>query len=201
MRFSPGSLTTKRKARRAAHDFASLIGEAVNATVSQAPIAFVETTDAEVFDGFVAHAPNRVQKPLRLENDNYLLIFQRLCLRREQKFLTTREYRYVYQSSESPNDWIFRFEYEREPEGDNPYPRAHIHLNACPTTYSGAKEFDKLHLPTGRVTLEDILRHLVIEHAVQPVSPNWEQKLKQTEAAFREIQRKRFQKDSPVCSW
>jgi hypothetical protein len=50
-----------------------------------------------------------------------------------------------------------------------------------------------MHIPTGRVTLEDIVRHLILEHEIRPSTPKWEVTLDETEKAFLEIQKKRFQ--------
>ena len=58
----------------------------------------------------------------------------------------------------------------------------------------GAKPFPAHHLPTGRrVTVELLLRHLIVEHGIEPISPRWQDVLAESEAHFREIQRKRFQ--------
>jgi hypothetical protein len=52
--------------------------------------------------------------------------------------------------------------------------------------------FRRLHLPTGRVTIEELLRHLVREHAIGPISDAWETTLREAEEFFEEIQRKRL---------
>jgi hypothetical protein len=79
-----------------------------------------------------------------------------------------------------------------EPGDDYPYPPAHVHVNAQPGSYTGTKSFKDLHLPTGRVTVEGVARHLVTEHGIGPISDDWEAILSETEDAFRQIQRKRF---------
>jgi hypothetical protein len=45
--------------------------------------------------------------------------------------------------------------------------------------------------PLAAVMVEDVVRHLVVEHGVGPISDDWEQVLTDAEEAFREIQRKR----------
>jgi hypothetical protein len=131
---------------------------------------------------------------MRLANGCYLCLYQRLGLRREERFLTTLEYKYQYQESEDEETWIFRYEYQREPEEGYPYPRSHLHVNAAPESYSSGKPFPRLHLPTGaRVTVEDVVRHLVNEHEVPVISPdNWQDVLEGAEHAFGEIQRRRL---------
>lgn len=129
---------------------------------------------------------------MRLENGRYLYAYQRLGLRRPERFLTTLEYSYVYQETEDDDSWIFRYEYQREPGEKYPYPLAHLHLNANPDGYPGPKPFPRLHLPTGRVTIEMIARHLLDEHVVPAISPDWQEELKAAESAFDEIQRRRM---------
>lgn len=191
MRFLPGSLGSTAKAERTAREFATLIGCAVNATVSPAPIKFLRRATDD-FEGVIGHIADKAPAPIPLSNGRYIFIVHRLGLRREERFLTTLEYGYWYQAEEDEDSWIFRYEYQREPVAPYRYPRSHLHVNALPATYAGSKPFPELHLPAGdRVTIESFLRHLIEEHDVPPISPNWEETLDATEAAFREIQQKR----------
>lgn len=190
-RFLPGPLGSRAKAQRTAQDFADLVGRVVNATISQAPLTFVDYAGAEL-TGYIAHVANKLPVPLPLANGHYLYLFQLLGLRRKERYLTTLEYRYQYQATSDSTSWIFRYEYIREPPPPYPYPLCHLHINAQPASYTGAKPFDELHLPAGeRVTVEAIARHLIVEHGVSPISPNWEAVLEEAEASFREIQRRR----------
>lgn len=147
--FSPGSLDSDAKAERTAREFADLVATAVNGSVSAAPIRFVQT-DREDFEGFIAHVANKVPAPMPLANGHYLYIFQRLGLRRPERYLTTLEYGYWYQAQEPEDSWIFRYEYQREPDPPYRYPRCHAHVNATPVTYQGSKDFPRLHLPARR---------------------------------------------------
>jgi hypothetical protein len=173
------------------------VGRVVNTTISAAPISFVELDTDEPI-GYIAHCENRMRPvPLPLVNGHYLFIYQRLGLRREERYLTTLEYRYVYQATEADDSWIFRYEYLREPGESYDYPLSHLHVNAQPSEYTGERDFPRLHLPAGpRVTIESVVRHLVTEHGVTPISPTgWEAVLDDTEESFREIQRRRVAPD------
>lgn len=164
----------------------------MNATISNAPISYVEVEDAE-FACFVAHCPHRRAEPLPLVNGQYLYLYNALGLRRPEKYLATLEYRYWYQSTLDENSWIFRYEYQREPPPGYAHAPCHVHVNARPSPYTGTKEFKDLHLPVGnRVTIESVIRHLIAEHGLDPISPHWESVLKEAEAHFDEIQRKRL---------
>jgi len=193
LQYSPGSLPTDPSARRAAHDFANLVGRIVNTTVSQCPISFVEVSGPE-FGGFVAHCERKAPAPMRLESGRYLFLYQRLGLRREERYLTTLEYKYQYQETEDDDSWVFRYDYQREPGDGYRYPLAHLHINGAPQTYAGHKSFEHLHLPTGhRVTVEDVVRHLLDEHEIPALSVgNWHDVLADAREAFDEIQRRRL---------
>ena len=96
-----------------------------------------------------------------------------------------------------PISWIFRYDYQREPPEGYAYPRAHLHVNAAPGPYSGGKHFKDLHIPTGpRVTVEDVVRHLLDEHEVPAISPHWQEVLAGARDAFEEIQRRRLIPDA-----
>lgn len=99
MQYSPGSSPTDASARRNAREFADLVGGVVNTAVSHYPISFVEVP-GRVFTGYVAHCERKVPAPMRLENGHFLYLMQRLGLRREERYLTTLEYRYTYQETE-----------------------------------------------------------------------------------------------------
>ena len=47
-------------------------------------------------------------------------------------------------------------------------------------------DLDGLHLPTGRVSLEAVIRMLITEFAIAPRRADWRRTLDRTEAAFRE---------------
>ena len=75
---------------------------------------------------------------------------------------------YSITSPEDPN-WVFRYEYDVEPlDTKVRYPAGHLHVNAEPDEYAKietAKNFPSLHLPTRRMSLEEIVWHLINEHS------------------------------------
>lgn len=193
LRFLGFPAPSRKKGSGAAREFANMVGEIVNATVSAAPITVVEISGGEPL-WFIAHCQNKLPVPLPLVNGSFLFLQNNLVLRRSQKYPATLYYKYQYQATEDPDSWIFRYEYEREPGDDYPYPLSHVHVNAKPASYDGVKLFPDLHLPVPeRVTIEDVVRHLITEHDVGPISPTWEQTISETRGHFEEIQRKRLQ--------
>lgn len=191
LRFLGKPLQSDAKARRAAREFAELVGAVVNATISHAPITFVEV-EGEQPTWYVAHVENKLPSPLPLVNGHFLYLYNLLGLRRQERFLATLEYRYTYQATPDDDSWIFRYEYVRDPPPPYPYAMAHVHVNALPAAYTGERPFPGLHLPTGRrITVERLCRHLIAEHGIDPISPHWEQVVAEAEAYFREVQKKR----------
>jgi hypothetical protein len=192
-RFLDRSLNTPAKREHAAHEFAQMVGSIVNATISHAPITFVAVEGGDSPTWFVAHVgANKLPAPLPLVNGHYLFLYHLLGLRRKEQYLATLEYRYAYQRTPSDKSWIFRYEYLHDPPEPYPHAQEHLHVNATPTSYAGTVPFPGLHLPTGRrVTVERLVRHLIAEHGMVPISPNWETTVAEGEAHFREIQRRR----------
>lgn len=163
----------------------------MNCTISKAPITCVEITGGEP-TWLIAHCVNRIAAPLQLVNGKYLYIENILVLRRPEKYPATLSYRYQYQGTQDPDSWVFRYEYDREPVLGYPYPRSHVHVNASPLAYDGKKVFADLHLPVPeRVTIEDVIRHLIVEHDLKAISRKWEKKLTETRTHFEEIQKLR----------
>jgi hypothetical protein len=184
-----------RRQEGGAREFAQFVGTLVNATISQSRVTFTKV-DGPTPTWFLAHVgADRLPAPLPLVNGHYLYLFQVLGLRREEKYLATLEYRYTYQRTADDDSWIFRYEYKREPPEPYPYALSHVHVNASPLSYGGAEPFPGLHLPTGkRITIELLIRHLIAEHGIEPLSPNWEAAVARGEKLYREIQKKRMLK-------
>ena len=148
------------------------LNQTLNRTISHARLRFQsQSTEASV----IAHRDQRSGLPsaLRLGNGKCLSIL--LAVRLDAGVVTTDSTSIGYRCSESyyGADWIFRYEYERRAAatGDYRYPVAHLHVNATPQCYDGPKSFPSLHLPTRRLSLEEIVRYLIIEHEVPTLGP------------------------------
>jgi hypothetical protein len=76
--------------------------------------------------------------------------------------LRTMEYNYHLLEGPSPDSrWIIRWEYKSHSRQRNEHPRHHVHLAAVVDTPAGRMDFDKLHLSTGWVTIEEVIRFLI----------------------------------------
>jgi hypothetical protein len=101
--------------------------------------------------------------PLELKPKGYLHFWQRAIVMPNGK-VKVEECRYIYSLSKNPDDekqWIFRYEYSLNP--DKHVPHAHLHLNA----YRGNRPLRHIHFPTARISVEQIIAHLIIEHGTK----------------------------------
>jgi hypothetical protein len=61
------------------------------------------------------------------------------------------------------------------------YPRAHVHVNA---NFSDGASIGRLHIPTRRVPLELVIRHLITDWDVQPKNDGWQAILEESIQGF-----------------
>lgn len=104
--------------------------------------------------------------------------------------LTTRRYWYHLYKGDAI-DAFMRWEYvDRKLEPDARYPRHHLHVHdvVLPVGDSGAGiDLKKAHLPTGWVTIEEVLRFLINELGVTPpCGDRWNDELLDGERRFYE---------------
>lgn len=130
--------------------------------------------------------------PLPLRDGRFLRLTMRLRLVKEAKLtrLKVDASAYQYQLDEEGRRWVFRYDYLRIPP--SPYPGAHLQIRgklrerAAP---GGGTRMERLHLPTGRVALEAVIRLLVEEFGVPTAQPAtvWRPVLAESEREFQRI--------------
>lgn len=86
--------------------------------------------------------------------------------------VTTVRYSYSYALGPDPDrDWLLRYEYRPDLVGDpsHPYALAHVHLRAESQPYTSYmaphenKPLGDIHFPTGRISIEEFVRLLIVE--------------------------------------
>jgi len=60
------------------------------------------------------------------------------------------------------------------------------HIHVCPA--SGVNNLRKIHLPTARISIEEVLQLLIEQFKVKPIRQDWEKVLKRTKAAYEKYQ-------------
>lgn len=100
--------------------------------------------------------------------------------------LSTRKYWYRIQPVSSPNEQAhFRWEYESPGKHDG-HPRHHIQLRSDVQLDGHVLDLNKLHVPTGWVTIEEIIRFLIVDLGVKPAGDDWPERLRKSERSFYE---------------
>ncbi|MEM6275101.1 MAG: hypothetical protein AAF735_07665 [Myxococcota bacterium] len=119
----------------------------------------------------------------------YLLVLQRLNVVEDKKHgyrLQTLAYAYRLQGTASRTESkpLLRWEYEKHQPRDT-WPRNHMHAAATLSQNESELDLNKLHLPTGWVTLEEVIRFAIHElgHA-PPVGDQWWELLVESERRF-----------------
>jgi len=95
---------------------------------------------------------------------------------------------YQYQLDREGKRWVFRYDYRRDPQDQ--HPATHLQVRGTllepVQAYRGALE--RTHFPTGRVSIEAVIRLLVEQFGVLPAASEvWRRVLTETERAFEAI--------------
>lgn len=91
---------------------------------------------------------------------------------------------YLYSVRDQNQDALISFHYHPEINDDNPIQFPHIHVYTHADERFTALDFQKRHIPSGRIALEDIVRWLISEFAITPLRSNWNEILTETKARF-----------------
>jgi len=177
--------------RRAARDFLRRIRE-VYKLIADAELADAWPGNDVLIVGHGVTPSSRRGQPVQLSNGMYLnLEFTLRASDTAPPNLVTSRVSYTYQAGHDVDDPRPLFAYQYDRNAPMPYPRCHLHVFAAPAGYAHERPFSRLHLPTRRVTLEQIVWHLIQEHDVEPRRDDWRQVLWRHEAWFRTIQQGR----------
>lgn len=99
--------------------------------------------------------------------------------------LATRSYRYVL-TPEGAREGLFRWEYEKRwPKPGDRWCRHHLQGTVEVPFPSGPVVLNALHLPTGYVTLEEVIRFCIVDLGARPLSDGWHEALEESYARFR----------------
>ena len=176
--------------QRAARDFLRRIRE-IYKLVAAAELGDVwlgGDTDV-VLVGHRATRTSRRGQPVPLSNGMYLNVQLALQVAPGSPRLEMTAATFSYQAGPDLDDPRLVFEYHYERDSQSGYPDCHLHVHATSQHYPFGKPFARLHLPTRRLTLEQIVWHLIQEHGVQPRRPDWHEILWRHETCFRDTQR------------
>jgi hypothetical protein len=168
--------------RKAAQAFADHLNGVLNRTISDSRLSLIpDPRDANAFE--LTRLVDGASAPLELHGTSARLFVRQIIVVAEGH-CKTESYAYRFQVDESIASWLIRWEYLREaPRVDYSYPRAHIHVNA---TFADGMSAGGLHIPSRRVPLELVARHLIAEWGVQPKHDDWQTVLEESVQGFDE---------------
>ena len=125
--------------------------------------------NASELQSLVTCFQNSSIQPLKLKPKGWLHFRQQTCIKNGR--VIVERCRYAYSLSSNPDNedsWIFRYEYRLIP--DEIYvPHAHLHVNA----QRNGKTLKHIHFPTSRLSIEQVIAHLIIEHKIKPKCSDW----------------------------
>jgi hypothetical protein len=97
---------------------------------------------------------------------------------------------YAYRIAEGPSfddRCFFRWEYNSRDYKESLAPRHHLHIPAELQCFGNrVLNAEDLHIPTGWITVEEIIRFLIYELRVKPKAKNWDTILCESEEKFME---------------
>jgi len=100
--------------------------------------------------------------------------------------LKTKEYSYRVLDQDDPRaNAILRWEYVSDAAPDG-FCRHHLQIRTGIGVGAGVHDLNRSHTPTGWVTIEELLRSLIVDFGVLPKTRNWPEVLAASEKAFYE---------------
>lgn len=134
-------------------------------------------------------------RPLRLNDGRFLRLMLNLSLASTEPSDTQPKLRvysasYQYQMDSEGERWVFRYDYVRVPKDQ--HPASHLQIRANLTEdrcLPAGKILDRIHFPTGRTTIEGVIRLLAEQFHVRCNSPPdfWRPLLTESEREFERI--------------
>jgi hypothetical protein len=106
----------------------------------------------------------------------------------KEREYTLKTLAYAYRIADGPDlnaRWLIRWEYNSREQQSVLHPRHHCHLPAEIVFGKYKLNFDKLHVASGWVTIEEVIRFLIHELGVTPRSRDWDRRLRASEEKFR----------------
>lgn len=130
--------------------------------------------------------------PVPLNDGRYLRVSVSLFLEpfEGRTRLKVEKSLYQYQLNEEGDRWVVRYDYLRTPT--NPHPGMHVQIRGQlheAGVLPRGEPLDRIHFPTGRVSLEAVIRMLVEQFGVPTnAAPEvWRPVLAESERAFQQI--------------
>ena len=175
----------------AVRDFRDHVGGLLSKTLTQQRLVQTSVSGGDKY--LLSFRQNASPAPavLRSRFGEIELYLSQVCeavpsgIRRKYRVRTV-EYQYTI-TPEGSDEPAIRWEYVKEPEdADARWSRHHIQgpLDASPL--APGRSYNDLHVPTGYVLLEDVIRFCIHDLGVPPQQENWHKELAKSERRFKD---------------
>ncbi len=132
--------------------------------------------------------------PILLKDGRYLRLSVSLYVDHADPrgpYLKVSKSSYQYQEDPAGKRWICRYDYLREP-GSDPHPTAHLQIDGtlhAPGALGKSTPLRRIHFPTGRISLEAVIRLLADQFHVPTNKPPeiWRRALAESEPPFLDV--------------
>jgi hypothetical protein len=103
--------------------------------------------------------------PLRLRDGRFLKCDASLYVDYDSGYLKVAKSRYQYQVDEEGKQWVFRYDYLRQPGESYAHPPAHLQVNGSLAAEPPVidQPLKKIHFASGRVSLEGVIRTIAVQ--------------------------------------
>lgn len=178
---------TRKKAMRA---FVDVLNRLLSTTVTQRRLVSLEVGDVRAAISF-RRAGSATDVPLKSDFGRLHLYLGQYCetVPSDGGGFQVVTVAYAYHlRAEGAEEPTFRWEYERDPiDPDARYCRHHLQ-GSVPLEIGGRElSMNDIHLPTGWVTVEEVLRFCIAELGVKPLKKNWHEILTTSYGMFKTI--------------
>ena len=170
--------------------FQQHIAGLLNRTVTDAPLSLTHKQNHS-FAAVTFRDEQKVAIAAPLFGSSLFLFFSQDLIVEDlgNKTLKLRTVKYAYHLLEAPSPdspCVVRWEYISPSRRKMTHPRNHVHLPIILETSDGPLDLDTLHLPTGWVTIEEVIRFLIVEVGIKPKSDDWNADLESSEKLFKQ---------------
>lgn len=183
--------STGRSLQEASRSFTDHLNRTLNRTLTQRRLIAVPNREDE-YIGILFREAGRF-RPVRLHTRygpmdfgvSLRCVVEPVDNRRVK--LSTAWYRYTLQA-EDHREPMFRWEYVSEPESDDAFwARHHLQGSAPIDVGSQYVSLNDLHVPTGPVPIEEVIRFCINDLGVAPLSGEWDAILVESAEVSRQI--------------
>lgn len=178
---------TGRTLHEAAQTFCDHLNRVLSTTVTQTRVVAFGPRGARRIQVTFRQAGQPIKAPLRTRFGQMGLYIGQVCdsvIRGGLHELRTVKYTYTL-TPEGTEEPLLRWEYVKEPGPEDRWCRHHLQGNVSLPIGRETVSLNDLHLPTGYVTIEDILRFCIVDLGIEPPSINWHEILQESYERFR----------------